>query len=90
MAYSFILYNNGSCQLFVDIISGIFDRNGATAFAMGNDRDGLAAVAAQREQKGVQFLVVCVDLLNDIFFSLFCRSQVHTRFHHRYIAVSLC
>ena len=60
---------NGLCQLIIDAVSAVFDRNGAGSSAAGNDCDGLAAVTAQGKQKGDQFAVIGGDAMDGQFFS---------------------
>ena len=62
---------NGSSQLVVDGVSAVLDGDGAAALAPGYYGDGFTAVAAQRKQKRIEFLVVGFDTADDIFFSLF-------------------
>lgn len=76
-----MLYDNSFRQLIINVVATVFDRNGASALAPGDQRDAFAAVAAKGKQKGVQLLIICIDLLNDIFFSFFCFSQVHINYH---------
>ena len=59
-------------QLPVEVIPRILDGHDAASPDVGDHRDLLPAVAAQREQKGVHLLVICVDLMDDIFLSLYC------------------
>jgi hypothetical protein len=64
--------DNDRCrQLIVNIVSAVFNRHGAAASAAGNNGDGFAAVAAQREQKAIEFLVFRLNPLDQIFFSDF-------------------
>ena len=76
--------HNGLCQLGVDIVPAVLNGDSAAALPMGNDRNGLAAVAAQREQKRVQLFVVCVDLPDGIFHSFLRFPQGHIT--HRRLA----
>ena len=71
------LNQNGLRQLVVDIVSAVFDGNGAVAFLFGDDGDGFAAVATQGEEKFVQFLVVGFDGFDDIFLAFLGMSQIH-------------
>jgi hypothetical protein len=68
---SLLSYLDGGSQLVVDIVSAVFDGYGAAAFSAGNHGNGLAAVAAQGEEEGIQFLIVGIDPPDNIFFSLF-------------------
>ena len=63
--------NDRLSQLIVDAVSCVFDGDHAAASAAGDHGDGLAAVAAQREEERVEFFVVGQDLLNDVFFTFF-------------------
>jgi len=68
-----------SCsQLIIDIVSAVFDGNGATAPSAGDHRNGLAAVAPQREQKGIQLFVIGLDGPDNIFFAKLGSGQVHS------------
>ena len=68
---------DGIGQLAVDVVAAILNGHDATAPTAGYHRDGLAAVAAQREQEGIQFLVIGLDPLNDVLSSLLCTVQSH-------------
>ena len=63
--------HNGFCQLIVNGIAAVLDGNDTGALLTGDDGDGFAAVASQREQECVQFLIIGFDPLNDVFFA-FC------------------
>ena len=69
--------DDGLRQLLVDVVSAVLNGNGQIPPAPGDHGDGLTAVAAQGEQKAVEFLVVCFDPLNDIFLTLLCIYQSH-------------
>ena len=68
---------DGIRQLPVDVVAAILDGHDAAAPTAGYHRDGLAAIAAQREQECVQFLVIGLDPLNDVLSSLLCAVQIH-------------
>ena len=61
------LNENGLCQLIVNVVPAVLDRNGAAALAAGHHGDGLSAVTAKREQKCIQFLIIGINALNDVF-----------------------
>ena len=61
------LDQNGCRQFIVDIVSAILDGNSTATSAAGHHGDGLSAVTAQREQKCIQFLIIGVNALNDVF-----------------------
>ena len=61
----------------VDAISAVFDGNGTAASATGNHCDGFAAVAAQGEEKCVEFGVAGINGLNRIFFAKLGFAQCH-------------
>jgi hypothetical protein len=65
------------CQISVDAASAIFDGNNTVASLTGNHGDWFAAVAAQREQEGIQFLVVGCNVFNDIFLAFHSVHQSH-------------
>lgn len=62
---------DGFCKLQIDGISCILDRYDTAALEMGDDSNRLSAVAPQRKQERIHFLIVGYDLTDDIFFSLF-------------------
>ena len=68
---------NGLSQLLVDVISSVLDGDGATASSACDDRDRLAAVAAEREEEGVELFVIRIDLFDDIFLSFDCVPECH-------------
>ena len=69
--------DDGLGQGLVDAVSGVLDGDGAAAALVGDNGDGFAAVAAQREQKGVQLVIVRIDGQNDIFLSFLCLIEGH-------------
>ena len=71
------LNENCGCQLIINAVSAIFNRNYASALAMRNNSYGFTTVTSQRKQKGIQLLVIGLYGLNDIFLSLFSRKQIH-------------
>ena len=73
----FISDNNSLSKHIVYIVSRVLYGNGTAALTERDHGNSLTAVTAERKQKGVQLLVIRVDLPNDIFLSLFCLSQVH-------------
>lgn len=66
-----ILDYNSFCELVVDVISSVLDRNDTSAFEVGDNGDGFAAVASEREQECIKLFVVGVDLNDDIFLAFF-------------------
>ena len=64
-----LCYGDGLGQLPVDAVAGILDGYGQTAPPLGDHRDGLAAVAAQGEQKAAELRIIGTNALNNIFFS---------------------
>ena len=87
------LNDDGFCQLIVDIIPTVLDGHGAAALSAGYHRDGLAAVATQGEQEGIELLVVGFDAADDIFLSFHGASQIHVS--HliplpKFLAISIC
>ena len=68
---------NSLCQLRIDAISAVLDGDYIAALPPGYQGNGFAAVAAQREQKRVQFFVLCLDLADDVFGSFLCMGQIH-------------
>ena len=61
------LNQNSLCQLIVDAVSAVLDRNGTALASFFDDRDRLALVAAEREEEGVELLVVGLDLFDYVF-----------------------
>ena len=84
-------------ELLVKVVSRVLHSNDTAAFDVWNHRDFLPTLAAQREQKRIHLLVVCVDLADDVFLSLFRVSQIHLdttvsdliKLGHRYINYQL-
>ena len=72
-----VLHQNGLGKLPVDGVPTVFDGNGAASLTAGYHGDGLTAVAAQREEKGIQLRVVGEDAGDDIFFSGLCAVQIN-------------
>ena len=58
-------------QLIVYVVSAVLNGNRAATSAAGNHGHGLAAIAAQGEQKAIEFFVIRFDPLDDIFFAFF-------------------
>ena len=61
----------------VDVISSVFDGNGAASFKMRNHSYGFAAVAAKRKKERVEFIVIGFDSVDDIFNAFFCVFKAH-------------
>ena len=74
---SSFLNQDSFCQLIVDVISSVLDGDGTTASSAGDDRDRFAAVAAEREEEGVELFVIRIDLFDDIFLSFDCVPECH-------------
>ena len=58
---------DGSCQSAVDAVAAIFHGNHTGGPAAGYDGNGLTGVAAQGKEKTVEFRVIGVDALDDVF-----------------------
>ena len=69
---------NGLCQLVINAVAAVLDRDDAGLAPTGNDGDRFAAVAAQRKEKSVQLLVIGIDLFDDVFFADNSVLQSHT------------
>ena len=52
---------NSIGQAAVDVISSVFDGNGAASFKMGNHSYGFAAVATEREKERIEFIIIGFD-----------------------------
>ena len=74
------LHDDRFSQFRVDAVSAILYGYYAAAPTAGYHRDRFATIAAQGEQKRVEFLVIRFDPLNDVGLSFLCGPQVHT-FH---------
>ena len=61
----------------VDAIAPVLHGDDAAAPAAGYHSDGLPAVAAQGEQKGIQLLIVGIDALNQKFLAFGYGGQIH-------------
>ncbi len=61
--------DDGFSQLLIDIVPAVFNGNGTVILASGYYGNGFTAVAAEGEQKSVQFFVISFDPLNDILFA---------------------
>ena len=87
----FLFYSDGFHQHLIHRISAVLDSGDTSALKVGYDRDRLTGIAAEREQKSVQFIVICVNLLNDIFLALKSGGQIHI-YHPilRDLEVSIC
>ena len=73
----FLFHHDGLGQLLVDVVAAILDGHGAAASAVGNHRDRLTAVAAQREQKRIELLIVCLYGFDDVFLAFYSIGQIH-------------
>ena len=71
--YKLFCHGDGLAQLIVDAVAGVLDGHGQAAAATGDHGDGLAAIAAQGEQKAAQLLVVGGHILDPIFLACLCR-----------------
>ena len=72
--------NDIRSQLGVDAVSAVLYGHHAAASAPGNHRNGFAAVASQGEQECIQFFIIGIDALDNIFFTLLRVGQIHI--HH--------
>ena len=86
----FFLYFNGSCQLIVDAVSAVLDGDDAGASAAGDHGDGFSAVAAQREQEGIQFIILCGDVIDQIFSTQLCFPKCHSDYPFQLAVANLC
>ena len=68
---------DGFCQFVVDVIAGILDGYNAAGLVVSDNGDRFAAVTTQRKQKGIQFVIIGLDLTDDVFLSLDSTLQVH-------------
>ena len=66
------LNNDGLGQLIVDVVAPVLDGHGQISALTGDHGDGFTGVATQRKEKGVEFLVVSLDGLNDVLLPHFC------------------
>ena len=66
---SFLLNQNSLCQLIVDAVSSVLDRYGTALASFFDDGDRFALVATEREEEGVELLVVGHDLFDYVFFA---------------------
>jgi hypothetical protein len=62
-------HRNGIRQLLVDAVSAILDGHHTSASAAGDHGNGFAAVATQRKQERIQFLIVGFNAPDDVFLS---------------------
>ena len=63
---------DGLGQLGIDAVSAVFDGDHAASAPAGDDSDVLTAVATQREQKSIEFFIIGVNSLNNIFLAKLC------------------
>ena len=70
--------NDRLCKLIIDIIPTVLNRNCTASLTAGDHRDRFAAVAAKGEQKAIQFLIVRIDMLDDVFRSFLYVQQSHS------------
>ena len=68
---------NSIGQAAVDVISSVFDGNGAASFKMGNHSYGFAAVATERKKERIEFVVIGFDASDDVFNAFFCVFKAH-------------
>ena len=66
------LHDNRFSQFRVDAVSAILYGYYAAAPTAGYHRDRFATIAAQGEQKRIEFFVIGFDPLDDIFFAFLC------------------
>ena len=66
-SHSAVLNQNSLCQLIVDAVSAVLDRDGTALSSFFDNGDRLAAVTAEREEEGVELLVVGLDFFDYIF-----------------------
>ena len=71
------LYLNGSCQLIVDAVSAVLNGDHTGASAAGDHGNGLPSVAAQRKQEGIQFFILCGNVVHHIFSTQLCFPKCH-------------
>ena len=71
------LNQDGGSQLVVDVVPAVLDGDHTAAPAAGDDRDGFAAVAAQRKQKRVQLLILGDDVPDDVFLAFQSVVEIH-------------
>lgn len=73
------LYDYSFGKLIIDIVSAVLYSDDTTALKMTHYRYSLTRIAAEGEQKGIKLLVVRFDLTYDIFFSVLCFTQCHSK-----------
>ena len=64
-------------ELMVDIVSAVLDGDYAAFLQMRNDGYRLTLVASEREQEGVELLVVGLDALDNVFLAFLGLTQIH-------------
>ena len=74
----FSLNQNSLCQLIVNAVSSVLDGNGTALASFFDDRDRLALVAAEREEEGVELLIVGLDFFNYIFLAFNGVNKCHS------------
>lgn len=78
MAYK--LYNNSISKLIINVIPSVLDSDDAAALEVADDGDGFAGVTSEREQEGIEFLVIGVNFAYDVFFSVLGFTKGHLKF----------
>ena len=68
------LNDNSIGKKFVDAVATVLNRDDTAASATRYHGDRLSLVATEREEKGVQLLIVGENILDEIFFSELCGS----------------
>ncbi len=70
---------NDDCfrKLVINVVSAVFYCNIAAFFKVGNNRNRLAAVTAEREEECIEFFIVGFNSLDDIFFAFFSKLKIH-------------
>ena len=58
----------------VNVVASVFDGDNTAAFQMGDHGNMFSAVAAQGKLKGIQILVLRVNLADDILLTFYCIS----------------
>jgi hypothetical protein len=72
-----LFYGDRLSKPMVNAISSILDGDNAVFSAAGYHSNGFAGVTAQGEQKGIELLVLGIDLCDAVFLPQLCSHQVH-------------
>ena len=80
----YVLDTDSFRQLIVDVVTTILDGYCTAAFAMCNDRDCFAGIAAEGKQERVQLFVIGYNFPDDVFLSFCGFSESHV-FSPRFI-----